>query len=316
VPVPQADQSTSAIERMLAIKAMPVFADVHPDELAVVAESARVHVFHRGETLYAGTEAPVSSIHLVLDGRVTEYRGGRPFVTHGPHGVLGGEDALALTSSDVVAVADEDTRTLAIERDQLRDLLEDNFGILSATLQGVAAATLRLRRRIVPSAGWPEPQPIVGPSESLTDDLGARVAFLWEETWLHRARIRTLGQLARAADAVELREGERLWAAGDDAEDALIVVDGRVQCETADGRQRFDGGRGAILGLEEALAVEARWCGAVVRAPGAALHVTRAALIDVLEDDPDSALALLAACATLASGLRDLLASALNGGQA
>ena len=180
----------------------------------------------------------------------------------------------------------------------------------------MAAATLRLRRRIVPSAGWPEPPPIVGRSESLTDDLGARVAFLWEETWLHRARIRTLGQLARAADAVELREGERLWAAGDDAEDALIVVDGRVQCETADGRQRFDGGRGAILGLEEALAVETRWCGAVVRAPGAALHVTRATLIDVLEDDPDSALALLAACATLASGLRDLLASALNGGQA
>src|SRR4029077_4891738 len=103
---------------MLSIKAMAVFADVHPDELAVVAESARVHAFRRGETLYAGTEAPVSSIHLVLDGRVPEYRGGPPFVTHEPHGVLGGEDALALTSSDVVAVADEDARTLAIERDQ------------------------------------------------------------------------------------------------------------------------------------------------------------------------------------------------------
>ena len=88
--MPPADESTSAIERMLAIKAMPVFADVHPDELALVAEHARVHAFRRGETLYAGTEAPVSSIHLVLDGRVTEYRGGRPFVTHGPHRVLGG----------------------------------------------------------------------------------------------------------------------------------------------------------------------------------------------------------------------------------
>lgn len=300
---------------MLAIKAMPVFADVHSDDLAALAECARVHTFRRGETLYSGTEAPVSSIHLVLDGQVTEYRGGRPFVTHGPHRVLGGEDALALTSADVVAVADEDTRTVAIERDQLRDLLEDNFGVLSAALQGVAAATLRLRRRIVPSAGWPEPPPVVERSAPLADDLGARVAFLWEETWLHRARIRTLGQLARAADVVELREGGQLWAAGGEADDALIVVDGCVRCETPDGRQRFDCGRGAILGLEEALAMEEHWCGAIVRAPGSALQVTRAALIDVLEDDPDSALALLAACATLASGLRDLVASTTNGGQ-
>ncbi len=303
-----AEEAASPIQRLLAIKAMPLFADVHPDELAVVAEYARIRTFRRGETLYSGERLPVSSIHLVLDGSVTEYRGGRPFVTHGPHHVLGGEDALALSASDVAAVADEDTRTLAIERDRLRDVLEDNFGVLSAGLQGVAAATLRLRRRIIPSAGWPEPPGPTSGTGPVGDDLGARVAFLWKETWLRRARIRTLGQLARDAESVILRNGERLWATGDDAEDALVVLEGRVGCETDDGRQRFVAGRGAVLGLEEALAMEARWCDAAVHAPGSALRITRAALIDVLEDDPDSALELLAACATLASGLRDLVA--------
>lgn len=301
----QAEGSASTIERMLAIKALPVFVDVHPDELAVIAEYVRLCTFRRGDTLYAGAQAPVSTIHLVLDGRVTEHRGGRLFTTHGPQHVLGGEDALALSAADVVAVAEEDTRTLAIERDHLRDVLEDNFGVLSAALQGVAAATLRLRRRIVPSAGYVDPPPPAPEPSQLPGELGARVAFLWEHTGLRHARVRTLGQLASDAESVALGDGERLWAVGDPAEHALIVVAGRVHCETDDGRQHFAAGRGAILGLEESLAMDARWCGAVVRAPGSALRITRAALVDVLEDDPDSAVALLAALAATASRLRD-----------
>src|SRR5262245_26058536 len=306
--VSPADGDPSAMERMLAIKAMPVFVDVHPDELAVIAQHARLHTFRRGETVYAGPAAPVSSIHLILEGRVTEHRGGRPFITHGPHRVLGGEDALALFAGDVVAVADEDTRTLAIERDQLREVLEDNFGVLSAALRGVAEATLRLRRRIVPSAGFPAPRSDVAAPDHVLDDPGERVAFLWEHTWLRHARIRMLGQLAADAESVALAGGDTVWAAGDRAEHALVVVAGRVHCETADGLQQFEAASGTVLGLEEALAADARWFGTVVREPGSALRISRAALLDVLEDDPDSALALLAAIATIASGLRDEVA--------
>src|SRR5262249_6696718 len=134
--VSPADTPGSAMERMLAIKAMPVFGDVHPDELAVIAEYARPHTFRRGETVYEGSTAPVSTIHLILDGRVTEHRAGRPFITHGPMHVIGGEDALALWAGDVRAIADEETHTLAIDHEQLRDVLEDNFGVLSAALRG------------------------------------------------------------------------------------------------------------------------------------------------------------------------------------
>ena len=307
------EQPSGAVERMIAIKALPVFVDVHPDELAVIAEFASLHTFRRGETLYAGAQAPVSTMHLVLEGRVAEYRDGKLFVTHGPQHVLGGEDALALAATDIVAVAEEDTRTLAIERDHLRDILEDNFGVLSAALQGVAAATLRLRRRIVPSAGYPAPeQPPPGPV-AFPEDIGARVAFLWRHTWLRRARVRTLGQLATEAEAVALDDGARLWAAGEHADNALIVLAGGVACETDDRQQRFDAGRGAILGLEELLAMDVRWYGAVVRTPGSALRITRGALLDVLEDDPDSALELLAALAAIASRLRDEVAHGAGG---
>lgn len=307
--MPQADDAANQIERMLAIKALPVFVDVHPDELAVIAAQARLCTFGRGDTLYAAATSPVGTIHLVLAGRVTEHRGGRPFVTHGPQHVLGGVDALASRTADVVAIADEPTRTLAIERSALRDVLEDNFGVLSATLQGVAAATLRLRRRLVPTAGHPTaiaptPWPVA------LDDLGARIAFLRERTWLRPAHVRALGHLAGEAEPVGFTAGEGLWALGDPAEHAMIVVDGSIACTADDTGLRFTARQGTLLGLEEALAIEPRWYDATVHEAGSALCITRAAIVDVLEDDADSALDVLAAFAGIASGLRDEVARA------
>jgi len=306
--VSRAEDSAHTIERMLAIKALPLFSDVHPDELAIVAEHAQVRRFRRGETLFSSTETPLTSIHLVLEGRVAEHRGGRLFRMHGPQQVVGGIDALALADAEVAAVAEEETSTLVIERADLRDVLEDNFGVLSATLQAVAAANLRMRRHLVPSAGFAE-HADEGPDDPpLLQDLGARIAFVRGHPWLRHASIRTLGQIARDADLVVLPDRERLWAEGDPADHAVLIVRGVVVCATADDRQRFEGGRGAILGLEEALAMSARWCGAVTRGPVSLLRITRAAVLDALEDDPDTALGTLAALASVASQLRDHIA--------
>ena len=305
-----AEDGIGPVERMLAIKALPLFADVHPDELAIIAEHAAVHTFHRGETLLSHGRTSATTIHLLLAGRVTEHRGGRPFRTHGPQHVVGGIEALALGAgdADVAVVAEEDTCTLAIARAALRDILEDNFGVLSATLQGVAAATLRLRRRLVPSAGFAERADEGGEAGPSLADLGARLAFLRGHPWLRHATIETLGQLAREATVVSLPDRGRLWREGDPADHAVLVVGGVVTCATGDDRQRFEGGRGAILGLEEALAIGGRWYGAVAHGTVSLVQMTRAAIVDALEDDPDTALAMLAALASIASRLRDRVA--------
>jgi CRP-like cAMP-binding protein len=303
--VSQVEEAGNAVARMLAIKALPLLADLDPDELAVLAEHARFCTFAEGETVFAGAEAPVERIHLVLDGSVVEHRGGRPFRTHGPQRVVGGVDALARTTADVLAVATEETRTLAIDRADLRDVLEDNFGVLAATLQGVAAATLRLRRRLVPSAGFPARGDAAPSVAGSLDELGARIAFLHRYTWLGDARVRTLGQIAREAEPISVAAGASIWREGETADHGAVVVRGTVGCETADGRQRFEVGPGAVIGLEEALAMDVRWHAATARTAVSFLGISRAAFVDVLEDDPDTALELLAALATVASALRD-----------
>jgi CRP-like cAMP-binding protein len=306
--VSQAEETGGTIERMLALKALPVLADLDPDEVAAIAEHARFCSFARGETLFAGARTPVTSMHLVLEGRVVEQRGDRIFRTHGPQRVVGGVDALARSVADVVATADEDTRTLAIERDDLREVLEDNFGVLSAALQGVAASALAVRHGLAPHAGFPAPLDAGRDDGVAADELGTRIAFLAQRTWLCHARVRTIGQLAREAEWVKLADGVRLWAERDPSEQAVVIVTGRVACVSEDRRHAFEVGPGTVVGLEETLAGEPRWTTASARGPVSGLLISRAVLLDVLEDDPDSALEVLAAFAGVASTLRDAAA--------
>ena len=299
--MPQAEESAATIERMLAIRALPLVADIDLDELAVVAEHARAREYAHGEELPPG-------IHLLLTGRVVECRAGRPFRTHGPQHVVGAIDALALAATDTKLLVEEDTSTLAIGRDDLRDILEDNFGALSATLQGVAASTLRMRRELRPGAGFPpHAAGHAGPPGAL-DEPWARVAYLCERRWLPAARIETLGHLASEAVLVSVADGEVLWNEGEPADDVVMILRGAVGCRSATGGQRFQRGAGTIVGLDEALAIETRWYEAVAREPLTALRVTRTTILDALEDDLDTALHMLTTLARIASRLRDRVA--------
>lgn len=294
------------ITRLLVIKSLPLFADVPAEELAAIAEHLQHRTFAAGEPIYGGDAAAIDAIHLVLEGQITEHRSGRPFRTYGAQRVVGGVDALARSGPEVRAVADEDTRTLAIDRSALRDILEDNFGLLSAALQGVAAATLRLRA-VLPAAGFDGASDGRDVRPAFVDSLPARMRALRADTWLGRAGIRALGQLAREADVTVARAGARLWSVGDTAEHAVVVLRGAVACTTLE-RPPFQVGAGTILGLEDALALEPRWHAAIASREATLLTITRTTLVDALEDDADTAVEVLAAMAGIASTLRDRVA--------
>ena len=292
--------ATSAIERMLAIKAMPVFADVHPDELAVVAEYARVHASAAARRCTRARQRPCRPSIWCSTGRVTEYRGGRPSSRHGPQHVLGGEDALALSAADVDGGRG---RGHAHAGDRARPAARRAGGQLRRPVGGAAgrgggdaaaAPPYRAVGRMAGAAADRRP-----PAGSPLDDPGARVAFLLGATrGSGTPASGRSGQLARDAESVALRRGRASLGGGRRRRGrprswSTVVC----SCETRRRSAALRGGRGTILGLEEALAVDTRWCGAVVREPARRSTITRAALIDVLEDDPDSALALLAALA-------------------
>jgi len=303
--VPQAEERTGTMERLLVIKALPLFTDLPAEDLAVVAEHARLRFYARGDVLFSGSDQAVDSIHLVLKGRVEEHRCGQPFRMHGPLHIVGGLDALATASPNVEAVAVEDTETLSLDRNSLSVILEDDFGILTVSLQGVAAATLRTRRRL-PSAGFPEPSAVDRALATTPTDLVSRIAFLRRHTLFGRMKVRTLSQLVQEARIEKLAGRRSLWRVGGAAEHAIIVIDGTLVCSTRD-RQRFAAGPGTVLGLEEALATEVRWYDVRSKGPTLLLAIDRTSIIDALEDDSDSAMETLAAMATAACELRDRL---------
>lgn len=304
--MPLSDETAGSIERLLVIKAVPLFAELAAEELAVIAEHARGQVFPAGATLFSGSEQPVAAIHLVLRGSVVERRAGRPFRTHGPQQVVGGVDALAFTASDVSAVAEEDTETLSLARADLASILEDNFGILWVTLQGVAAAALRTRRRL-PATGYSPAASVTEPLAGDADDLAARLVFLRRYAPFSRMRIRTLAQLLHEAETIAPADGQQLWESGESAGKVVVLLRGSVACRTPDGR-RFEAAAGSLLGLEEALAMEVRWYSARARDEVLALSIARTAVVDALEDSAESAIEVLSAMASVASEIRDRLA--------
>jgi CRP-like cAMP-binding protein len=277
------DLDAITLRRVLALRQTAFLADVELAELATLARNATEAVLPTG-TRVAVAGDRVAAVHVVLDGQLAR-RGGEPF-TWSRHDVFGSLLVLADLPARFDVGAAVPTRTLEIASDDLRDVLDDNFGVLVAALRGVA------RRLVALGGGTPAPAlpPITGPL-----GLVERVLLLRRQPAFARASVRALASLAQTATEQEWRAGAILAHRGELATEAWIVTSG----ELAAGERRF--GPGAAVGLVETLAASEHGAPYEAITPVRTLSVTGAAILDVLEDHTDLALGVVSALS------RDLL---------
>jgi hypothetical protein len=100
-----------------------------------------------------------------------------------------------------------------------------------------------------------------------------------------------------------------VWRAGDRADHLLLIVSGALDCAAGDGI-RFALGPREAAGVLDALAAVPRWYDATASAPLVALRTRLADVMDILEDDPDTAVAGLTQLARTTSGLVTAVAAA------
>ena len=125
------EAGTMPIEHLLALKAVPPFSALPPDDLALLVERAKPRTLDAGDVLVADG-VPITSIHLVLAGRLEEQRAGRRWADREPYELVGGVDALAYAGEHLVVRATEPTQTLELDRDDLLEVCQDRFGVLYA----------------------------------------------------------------------------------------------------------------------------------------------------------------------------------------
>jgi Cyclic nucleotide-binding domain len=253
---------------------------------------------------------PVTSIHLVLEGRLEEERNGHAWAVRAPYELVGGVDALAHAGERLVVRATAPTQTLELERDDLLEVCGDRFGVLATVATGVAAMAIAARRRLGPAAGFAAADADVPAACNVGPGAGLAgiVACLRTMPAIAETPVHTLAYVAAESELVTIERGQTIWRAGDPAAHVLLVLSGAVRCTSEDDSQGFVLGPGEVTGALDALAMVPRWYTASARSTVGALRIRATALLDVLEDDPDTAVQALVRLACATSALIDRVA--------
>ena len=303
-----AEATGKMVELLVALKAVPPFAGLPPEDLALLVEHATPREFGPGEIVIA-RGSTVEAIHVVVDGALVEERGGQPWAVREPYEIVGGVDALAGSSTELEVRAKDRTRTLEMERETLLEICYDRFDVLNAIVTGVAGMAIAARLRLGAAAGFGGPAGFGTEPPTARLDLAERLAFMRSMPVLHDVAMLTLAEVAARCERVTFAHGETLWRTGDRADHLLIVVSGAVDCAAGDGL-RFAFGPREAAGVLDALAEVPRWYDATARTRVVALRTRVADVLDVLEDDPATAVAGMTHLARATSHLVSLVSAA------
>ena len=273
------DVSTVPVQRLMALRQYPGFAEAELGELAVLADNVVEEDFAAGSIIARAGRVP--PIHLITQGRIE--MGGR---SAGPRELVGAIEAMAGRGLAVPMIAATDTRTLQLGAADFADILEDNLGLLSNVRRGVA-------RRLL-AAGHARS----GPAARMCGSIGPlglvdRLLALRYQLPFANGTIQALAALAETTREHQWAPGALLVHAGDVAADAHVILEGAVRIRGSDRVL----GPGDAVGTIECLAEVLHTGTAEALMPVRALQVSAASIFDLIEDHTDLGLAVIASMA-------------------
>ena len=267
------------LDRVLALALIPELADLHPDDLASLAERAEEPSFAED----------ACAVHFVLSGRVEVGSPRRPIAAPA---IVGAVETLAGVALPIRAV-DTDTRVLSVERRALRWVMNDVFETRLAMLRHTAARWLAAEDLEAEPRldGEGSTRPLDWPVS-----LASRILLLSDCEIFRSLRVHTLGRVASEMDELELPAQSILWEPGARASHCYAIVDGELEvCAEPSAALTFE--PGAVVGLRRVLAGGERTTRATSSTRVRLLRLAGEALVDELEDDPEMADAFLEALA-------------------
>jgi CRP-like cAMP-binding protein len=286
----------ASLARVLSLKRVPQLAGLSG---AVLAEPAVERFLPKGSVVHREGE-PVGAVHVVVDGALGAWRGGRRLARIAAGEAVGGYGIFSRDPIGSQIVAEEDTQALELDADALIEVLEDRFSIVHHLLRELSRHVMDLimRHRLDPALGLSAPAPFDGQAGEL--DLVDRLFFLRRQEIFRRTSLNSLVALARALTQVRFQAGTVLWDEGDPAGGIFLLVEGHVRARSEARGLGFRPGPGFPLGALEAMAERARFYEAVAETPLVALHTSTEVLLDVFEDSVDIALEYLGVLSRLA----------------
>jgi hypothetical protein len=261
------DDDPSRLRRLLALRRFPLFAKVELGELALLADNAIATRLLPGTPL-----AERAGLHLILDGTITTHDGA-VWQAHEPFGLL----HVLANRTPPPAFAKDHVQTLWIAARDVSELLEDSFGLLHAVLRELAVHLLERSAFTTIAVPALSSQPL---------SLVERLIVLRQHPAFAKAPLHALAAVAQTLDEATLSPGTRIAELGDAFDETMFVISGTL---LAADREH---GPGSTLGWIEGLAGVRRATSLVAATQARVLRCPAPALLDVLEDHPDLALAM------------------------
>src|SRR4051812_44945364 len=122
------------VQRLLTLRQFPGLEDASLDELAIIAQNVTEQQYEAGATIV--TPGRSSPLHLVIEGTLASPSG----QTWGPHELVGALEAIARRRTREPITAETPARTLRLAAADFREILDDNFGLLTGVQRSLARA--------------------------------------------------------------------------------------------------------------------------------------------------------------------------------
>lgn len=282
------ERDIPAVERVLALRALPEFEALTHADLALVADVARPRHFAGGELLMR-PGVPMYGLHFLLDGAVRLEPAREPARTLHAREVVGDLASLFRDAPAPRVTTLEPSTTLELGRADLEEVFEDDFPIFLGVLRALARS---LARR-TPAFAEPTPGSVFAARAQLATPLALvdRIVLLRRSMDFAGAEIEALAELGQQASELRVSAGRTLWRAEEPADHFVVVVDGTVHASA--GTELLPYGPGATLGALESLALEPRAFTLTAQTDLRGLRLDTRVLLDLIEDSPAVGLNLL-----------------------
>jgi CRP-like cAMP-binding protein len=238
---------------------------------------------------------------LLTEGTVRLERSGAPFgELHAPQ-TLGFLSILAHADAAWNASTKTDARAYEIETDTLLDLFADHFELVEATVRYLAER-LWFEFQELPAEMLGFPAVDLGEIPKRAIDVVEKVIYLRKISGFATANVNALAIMGRQMNEVRLPAGSEIWKLGDPGDRVITLLEGKVRCETSDGRT-FHYGPGVGMGGIDALADRPRWFRATAETAIVGLDGHSENLIDLFEQQHRLAMDFIAMLARAQAGL-------------
>jgi len=274
------DRDPFLLRRMVALRQFPIFATAELGELAMLAENVVDAEFPAG-ALVADVGAPVAAMQLVLDGRIALTTSGSE--SWGRREVFGTLEVLARRTLVAPAFAMTTTRTLQLFASDVAEVLEENVGVMLATIRDLASRLVGTR----PGSPASIAVSIEGPL-----GLVEKMIVLRQQVPFTRAPLEALAALAQAADEVWFEPGAVVARAGELAAATYVIIEGALRTRSDDGASRVLG-PGDSIGPLELLGQVSHGLTIEATTPVRALRSAAPTLLDVIRDHTELGLVML-----------------------